>query len=408
MLWLLSAVQFVNVLEFMMVMPLGPDFAAGLGASIDDVGIVAGSYTAAAAISGLAGALILDRFDRRPALFVAMTGLVVSTFAAGLATSLHGLMLARAVAGLFGGPATSLALSILSDQVPAERRGRALAQMMSAFSIASVVGIPGALELAHRGSWRTPFWVVGGLGFVVAVSAVAMLPSMRDHLAGRDPDADLRGELRRLVADLAVMSTNALFRAAWLGHLLLFLGSFLLVPNIAGYLTGNLGYPREGLGGLYMMGGVASYVVARVVGVMADRYGAVWTASIGVVLLVSVSWAGFGWARPLLPVPVVFVLFMVAMTFRNMSMGAQASRVPGPQERARFASVQSVVQHLASSLAAGLSSALLTTDASGRLLGMDRVLWVMTAVNLSILPVAAWIHRGMAARDAAVSGRAAT
>ena len=72
--FLVGAVQFVNILDFMMVMPLGPDFARALGISTAHLGLIAGSYTAAAAVAGIVGARFLDRFDRRKALGVALFG----------------------------------------------------------------------------------------------------------------------------------------------------------------------------------------------------------------------------------------------------------------------------------------------------------------------------------------------
>ena len=45
---LLGAVQFINVVDFMMVMPLGPDFACDLGIPLSNLGYIGGSYTAAA------------------------------------------------------------------------------------------------------------------------------------------------------------------------------------------------------------------------------------------------------------------------------------------------------------------------------------------------------------------------
>src|SRR5438270_9501136 len=85
---LVAAVQFVNILDFVMVMPLGPDFAAALGIPSSRLGMIGGSYTAAAAVAGLAGSLFLDRFDRRPALGVAMLGLVAGTAMGGFAGGL--------------------------------------------------------------------------------------------------------------------------------------------------------------------------------------------------------------------------------------------------------------------------------------------------------------------------------
>src|ERR1700682_672390 len=120
---LVAAVQFVNILDFVMVMPMGPDFAAALGIPSSRLGLIGGSYTAAAAVAGLVSSFFLDRFDRRAALGIAMLGLVLGTALGGLATGLGTLMMARMVAGAFGGPATSLSLSIVADVVPPEPRG---------------------------------------------------------------------------------------------------------------------------------------------------------------------------------------------------------------------------------------------------------------------------------------------
>ena len=76
---LIGTVQFVNVLDFMMVLPLGPDFGRALGIPTSQLGLVGASYTAAAALSGMMGALVLDRFDRRKALGVALVGLAIGT-----------------------------------------------------------------------------------------------------------------------------------------------------------------------------------------------------------------------------------------------------------------------------------------------------------------------------------------
>src|SRR5437867_2236444 len=181
--FLVGAVQFVNILDFMIVMPLGPDFAKALGIPASHLGYIGGSYTAAASVAGLVGTLFLDRFDRRKALAVSMLGLVLGTLAGGFATGMGTLMAARVLAGMFGGPATSLSFSVIADVVPAERRGRAMGAVMGAFSVASVLGVPAGLELARQGGWRLPFFAVAGLGALVAAGAVFLLPPLRAHLS---------------------------------------------------------------------------------------------------------------------------------------------------------------------------------------------------------------------------------
>jgi predicted MFS family arabinose efflux permease len=357
---LVGAVQFVNILDFMMVLPLGPDFAAGLGIPASRLGLVGGAYTAAAAVAGVVAAGFLDRFDRRRALASAMAGLVAATAAGGLATGLGTMVAARVLAGAFGGPATSLAISIVADAVPAERRGRALGKVMGAFSIASVLGVPAGLELARLGGWRAPFFAVASLGLAIAGGALLLMPPMVGHLA-RPASAPAPGPglLRRPAALLSLAATASTMMAG-----------FAIIPNISAHLQFDLGYPRARLGLLYMAGGAVSFLVLRAAGRWVDRAGAPRVAAVGTALYLAVLALGFAFPQPWLPVMALFVAFMTANSIRNVSAAALSTRVPGPAERARFLSTQSAVQHLASATGAALSTQLLTSRPDGRLEGM--------------------------------------
>jgi len=368
---LLASVQLVNVLDFMMVMPLGPDFARALGIPTSQLGLVGGAYTAAAAVAGLLGALFLDRFGRRSALVFCLGGLFLGTAAGGLAWDLPSMMAARLLAGAFGGPATSLSLSIVADLVPPERRGRALGTVMGAFSIAAVLGVPLGLELARLGSWRTPFFAVAGLGVVVAAGALALLPPLRAHLAqGAAPSTLPRA---RPVVFLSLAATAAGMMA-----------SFSLVPNLATWLQFNAGWPRERLGLLYMAGGAVTFFSMRIAGRLVDRFGAPRVGTFATVLFLAVLGAAFLPERPALPVVLIFVGFMLGNSTRNVSLSSLSTRVPLPDERARFLSVQSAVQHLASALGAVLSTRFLSEGPGGRLLGLERVALFTMALALAL------------------------
>jgi predicted MFS family arabinose efflux permease len=362
MLLLVSAVQFVNILDFMIVMPLGPDFAKDLGIPLSQLGIVGGSYTAAAAVAGVLGSRFLDRFDRRNALAVSMFGLVLGTLSAGFAHNLATLMLARVLAGAFGGPATSIALSVIADVVPSERRGRALGIVMGAFAAASVFGVPVSLELARWGGWRVPFFAVAGMGLVVAGGAIVMMPPLRLHLAITDQRSRIWTFLREPTVMYSLSATFSVMMA-----------TFCIVPNLSAYLQTNRAYPREELGALYLAGGGVSYLAMRIVGSHVDRLGATRIATFGTVLYVAAVAALFVYALPALPITLLFCALMTAMALRNVSLNTLSSRVPKPHERARFMSLQSAVQHIAAALGALLSSSLLEELPDKRLGGMATV-----------------------------------
>jgi len=393
-LFLVGAVQFVNALDFMMVMPLGPDFARALAIPASKLGYIGGAYTAAAAVAGLVGMLFLDRFDRRHALAVAMLGLVSGTAAGGFAQGLPSLLAARVLAGACGGPAAALSLSIIADLIPAERRGRALGAVMGAFSVASVLGVPLGLEAARLGGWRAPFLGTAVLGLIVAAAAIILLPPFRAHLEaspGERPSPPW-AMLRRPAVVYALAAVASVMVAG-----------FAIIPNLSAYLQHNLGYPREHLGLLYFVGGIVSFVAMRYVGGIVDRRGAPRVAAVATLLFVAVLALGFVRPASWLPVLALFVGFMVANSLRAVAMSTLTTRVPGPAERARFMSTQSAVQHLAAALGAFLAAAFLGERRDGSLAGMPLVAGVAALLGL-LLPVFLWLLSRRLDADAVEAG----
>ncbi len=388
---LIGAIQFVNVLDFVMVMPLGPDFAAALGIATSRIGIVGGSYTAAAAVAGVVGSLFLDKFDRRVALAVTMLGLVVGTALGGVATGLTTLLAARIVAGSFGGPATSLSLAVIADAIPPARRGKALGAVMSAFSVASVLGVPAGLELSRRFGWRAPFFAVAALGLVLTLAATRLMPSMRGHLA-LPKHAGPKVKLLDSVTGISLLNTA-----------LVMSGLFAVVPNISTFVQHNMAYPRERIGLLYLVGGVASFVVMRLVGSLVDRLGATTLIALGTLLHIAALLAAFIHPVAWLPVLPIFTIYMLSGSVRMVPMQTLASRVPRPEQRARFMSAQSAVQHAASAGGAMLASLILIGAPDGKLIGMEQVAWGALIVACLVPFVAHVLERRVQQREASAS-----
>lgn len=419
---LLAAVQFVNILDFMMPSPLGPRFAADLGIETASLGLVVASYTLAAGATGLLGAFFLDRFDRRPALALSLVGLAVGTCGAVFATDLPSLVLARVIAGAFGGPATSLAMAIIADIVPVSRRGRALGTMMMAFSVSSVFGVPMGLVLAGWGTWHTPFTVTGLLCLVAAVGAWLYLPPLRAHIRDDAPSGhvvrDLLASLRALFADPAV-------RTSYTMGLVSAFGAFLLVPNIATFVQNNLAFPEALLPVLYGAGGIASLLVLRPLGKLVDRVGSFPVSLAGSVGYGVVCWVAFiasppavrelsetrtelfglelswGWVA----VTLLFVLFMLTSNARNVAFGTLSSRVPPAALRARYQSLSSMVQHLGLAAGGMMGPVLLSSEPDGSLEGVDRAAWLSLLTLLVIPGLIRVVERRIDQRDGVVRAR---
>jgi predicted MFS family arabinose efflux permease len=139
----------------------------------------------------------------------------------------------------------------------------------------------------------------------------------------------------------------------------------------------------------------------RLAGWSVDRWGAPRVVALGTVLVVALIGFAFVPERSLVPVIGIFVGFMLANSTRIVAFNALSTRVPSPAERARFMSLQSAVQHLATSAGAGLSSWVLHERADKSLEGMPGLAVFAITMSLVLPIVVASLQRRVRARDEA-------
>ena len=101
MLFTLMALQFVMIVDFMIMMPLSSQLMAAFDIQPAQFGVLVSSYSIAAGVSSLLASSLGDRFDRRNALLVSYVGLLVATLACAYSNTFELLLIARIVAGFF-------------------------------------------------------------------------------------------------------------------------------------------------------------------------------------------------------------------------------------------------------------------------------------------------------------------
>ena len=376
---ILASVQFTSIVDFMVVMPLGPQLQRKL--EIDNVqfGRIVASYTVAAGLAGLLASSIMDRFGRKSAFLTLYTGFLLGTLICGLSTGYYMLLGARVITGAFGGILGGMALAIIADVFPEERRGRATGILMSAFAVASVVGVPVGIRLGGKFGWQVPFLVLAALGLPVLIVAIRVLPALRDHL----DHASHSHPWRQLVSTFN--QSNHLRAFALTAAVMM--GSFSVIPYISLYLVSNVGVDEtRDLFWVFVTGGILSLVGAPLVGRLADRYGKVpvyrivATISIGLMLAVT----------NLPPVPLVVAVGVVgAFMLSNAGrMVAALTMITGSVERrfrGGFMSANSAIQHLASGVGASIGGHVLVKAADGTQQHFNRVgLFAAVATALTL------------------------
>jgi predicted MFS family arabinose efflux permease len=147
------------------------------------------------------------------------------------------------------------------------------------------------------------------------------------------------------------------------------MSGFMIVPNISGHLLMNLDYPREHLGILYFCGGSVSFFGMRFSGRLVDDHSSTLAYAFFTVTFLIAIGSGFVWFPSIIPIVVIFILFMFSTRGRMIAAQTLLSKIPLPHERGAFTALQTTTIHLFSSLGAYLSS-LILVEQGGKLLHM--------------------------------------
>ncbi|MCF8149527.1 MAG: MFS transporter [Burkholderiaceae bacterium] len=379
----LAGIQFVHILDFMIMMPLGPILMRELGVGTHEFGLLVSAYTFTAAFTGVLAAMFVDRFERKRMLLTMFGLFIVATLACGLAPSYGTLLLARCLAGGFGGVLGSMVQTMVGDLIPFERRGRASGTIMSAFSLSTVAGVPLSLYLANYFGWRFPFIFIAVLSCGFLLLGWKMLPALRGHL----PSAIISESEREhpLAAMLAVVRDANHLKALVFMALIMFSG-FTVIPYITIYVTANVGIRQEDIPLIYFVGGATTFFTARLIGRIADARGKIWTYRVMALCSIVPLFV----QTHLVPVPLWLMIvcstaFFVFVSGRMVPAMAIVTSAVQSRLRGTFLSMNGAVQQLASGIASYAGGAMIAADATGQIVGYDKVGYLAIGATLTAM-----------------------
>ncbi|MDB5050720.1 MAG: sugar transporter [Fibrobacteres bacterium] len=370
-LYVLAAIQFTHILDFMIVMPLGPRLMEIFRITPAQFGLIVSTYTFSAGLFGLIAAWFLDRFDRKRALLCLYGGFGLGTLACAFAPNYHFLVVARFLAGGFGGVAGATILAIIGDAIPPERRGAAMGTLFSSFSLASIAGVPAGLFLANHLGWHAPFFLLAGLSAAILVMAAFVLPPMRQHLA-RVKDKPWE--------EMKVILSRANHWRAFALTVVMTMAGFLIIPYISPSLVANVGVSNDHLPFIYLFGGGATFFSMRWLGKLSDRLGLlrVFTA-LSIIAAFPILILSHLPPVPLWTALIVTTCFMVFTSGRFIPGMAMVTNTVHAQYRGGFMSINSAFQQFASGLASLIAGSLIAGGQGGRLENYGTVGWIGAA-----------------------------
>ena len=191
-----------------LVIPLIPELPHLLHASAADATWAITATLLAGAVATPVVGRLGDMYGKRRMLLISLSLLVTGSVVGALSDSLAPMVVGRALQGLAAG-VIPLGISIMRDELPAERLGGATALMSASLGVGGALGLPAAALLAERADWHVLFWTAAGFGALATALVAKLVPESAVRSGGRFDVAGAAGLSIALVCLLLAISKGA-------------------------------------------------------------------------------------------------------------------------------------------------------------------------------------------------------
>lgn len=308
-LWVLMLTVFVDMIGFLIVLPLLPFYAEKLGADPFKVGALVSMFAVAQMTSSPLWGRLSDRYGRRPMI---LGGLLISAAAYVLfesADTVWMLFLSRFVQGA-GAGTVGVVQAYLSDSVPSSDRAKALGWLTAATSAGVMIG-PAIGSLSAAYNLLGPGYLAAILCILNFLFAWWWLPeSFPSQASGRRRDA-APGATRRTIGSVLRNPRGEVQSLIWI-YALGMMAFMAMNGVLALFLERRYSVTEETIGWFFVyVGGVSLVMRSIVLGPAVRRFGEIKILKAGVISM----------ALGLLTIPLTSDFFSLAIAVLLIPVG---------------------------------------------------------------------------------------
>ena len=236
-----------------------PDVALGLGVSIPIAGYLVTGYALGIAVGGPLLAVATKKLSRKTLIILLGGIFTLGQVLCALAPNFELLLAARVLVSVVHGTYFGIAAIVAVNLVPADKRGFAVALILSGLTVSNILGVPGGTAIGNALGWRATFWAVGALGLFATAAIAIFLPA---RVGEATTDGSFLREFRTLgrqqiVTSLAIAT-------------LTMIGQYSLFTYIAPLLLEVTGLDTATLPWMLLLYGVGSTIGVFIGGRLAD------------------------------------------------------------------------------------------------------------------------------------------
>ena len=349
--WVLMTTVFVDMIGFLIVLPLLPFYGERFGATESTIGLLIATFAFAQLASSPLWGRLSDRIGRRPVILGSLLVSAAAFILFGLAETVWVLFFSRFVQGI-GGGTTGVLQAYVSDSAAPDQRTKALGWVTAATSAGVMLGpLIGSQATKLGEEW--PGFIAAGLCLLNFAFAWRLLPESieddegaaareRDERAERAPapgPPPKRASLREAIVRVLAHPAAERSRLIWI-YALGMMAFMAMNGVIVLYLDRVFGVTEENIGWFYTyVGGVSLLMRALVLGPVNERLGDVKTMRLGALCLV-VGLGAAPWPEQVAGLAAVIILVPVGTALLFPATTSLVSRLSVRRETGQDLGVQ--------------------------------------------------------------------
>ncbi|MBF0239460.1 MAG: MFS transporter [SAR324 cluster bacterium] len=370
------SLNFCVFVDHLMMIPLSGQIARDIGMSIENSAMLVSAYPFAAAVSLVLLAPFSDRIGRKRMLLFLTIGFAFATLGITFSKNIILVFLFRILAGVFGGPIVPNALAFAGDSFEGPLRTRALTNLMLAFSVSSILGVPFGAALGDMFGWEAAFYAVSTGSFLCCLILLKLQAV---------PTGAERGRISRQYVELISLWKEPYIRRVFYLQIFMMIGLFGMVPNLSAWLGTNWQMTSTQIGLLYTQGGVAA-VISNILAGRLMRAGYKLELITAGSLIMGVTMMMFTLEFfTMATAGLVFAGIMFGGTIRMPAFQIILSEIVDISRRGRLMSMSMIVANMIMGLG-GIWSTLFLKMENNRLEGMPWI-GVIGVITLFMVPV---------------------
>lgn len=282
-----------------------PQVADGLGVSIPTSGYLVSGYACGIAIGGPLLTLATKGLSRKALLLGLSIAFTIGQAACALAPDFASMLALRIAVAVAHGAYFGVAMVVAVGLVPEDKRGMAVAVILSGLTVSNVIGVPAGTAIGTLWGWRATFWVMCALGVVATLAMLALLP----RTAGAtNRQAGFAREVR-VLARQQVWTSLILM-------LMLMIGQFTLFTYITPTLLEVTGLDESLVPWVLLLNGVGATIGVFVGGKLSD-----WKLMPSLITLLCLQAVTLAVIYAVSPYPLPMVVAIVIWGGLNFSIG---------------------------------------------------------------------------------------